>query len=259
MKKTIVFLAVSAMFLCRVSADELEDAVKFHVPFEDSCDAVVSEGAEKGDPAGNPIFVDGVYGKAIRSGSGGSAIRFMREENLDFDNPGTVNVWFKIDCEHGTQGPAIPFWGVGADPQKGILTVGVLNDPMKLCPCRRQIGFLFISKKRPKYAKAYSVNSGARRICSGWHLMSTAWYGSKLFVSLDGSPYRSFELEKPLSNEELGYQKRFGVGWSYDRWSFELDEFTIYGKKLSDAEIEKIYEDGMKKIEGEKKDVKTEK
>lgn len=259
MKKTILLPALSVIFLNCAFGNELDDAVKFHVPFETSCNAVVSEGEEIGAPAAKPVFVDGVYGKGIHTGKGGSAIRYMRENNLDFDNPGTVNVWFKIDCEHGTQGPAIPFWGVGSDTQKGILTVGVLNDPMKLCPCRRQIGFLFVSKKRPKYAKAYAVNSGTRRICSGWHLMSAAWSGNRLFVSLDGTPYRSFELEKPLSNEELGYQKRFSVGWSYERWPFELDEFTIYGKKLSDAEIGKIYEDGMKKIEGEKNDVKAEK
>jgi hypothetical protein len=248
--KAFFCLAVCAVFLGSAAGDELEDAVKFHAPFENSCNAVVSEGDEKGSPSEKAVFVDGVYGKGIRSGKGGAAIRFMRENNLDFDNPGTVNVWFKIDCGHGTQGPAIPFWGIGADPQKGILTVGVLNDPMKLCPCRRQIGFLFISRKRPKYARAFAVGTGARRICSGWHLLSAAWSGNKLFVSLDGVPYRSFELEKPLSNEELGYQKRFGVGWSYERWPFALDEFTVYGKKLSDAEIRKIYENGMKNIGG---------
>ena len=253
MKKTIVFMAASAMLLWRVSGNEPEDAVKFHVPFENSCHAVVSEGDEKGAPGGKPVFVDGVRGKGIRSGKGGTAIRFMRENNIDFDNPGTVNVWFKIDCEHGTPGPAIPFWGVGADDKRGILTVGVLNDPMKLCPCRRQIGFLLISRKRPKYAKAYAVTTGSRRICSGWHLLSSAWSGNKLFVSLDGVPYRSFELEKPLSNAELGYQKRFGVGWSYERWPYVIDEFTVYGKKLSDAEIKEIYENGMKNPGGENK------
>ena len=251
--KTVVFLAACAMILSSVSGDELEDAVKLHVPFENSCNAAVSEGEEKGAPAGKVIFVDGVYGKGIRSGKGGTAIRFMRENNIDFDNPGTVNVWFKIDCEHGTPGPAIPFWGVGSDDKRGILTVGVLNDPMKLCPCRRQIGFLFISKKRPKYARAFGVKTGQRRICSGWHLLSSAWSGNKLFVSLDGVPYRSFELEKPLSDEELGYQKRFGVGWSYERWPYALDEFTVYGKKLSDDEIRKIYENGMKNIGKENK------
>jgi len=251
--KIPIYLAVSTAFLSPVLGDGLEDAVKFHVPFENSCHAVVSEGDEKGSPSGKVLFVDGVHGKGIRSGKGGAAVRFMRENNLDFDNPGTVNVWFKIDCEHGAQGPAIPFWGIGADDKRGIMTVGVLNDPMKVCPCRRQIGFLLISRKRPKYARAYAVTTGERRICSGWHLLSAAWSGNKLFVSLDGVPYRSFELEKPLSNEELGYQKRFGVGWSYERWPFALDEFTVYGKKLSDDEIKKIYENGMKNIGGENK------
>ena len=61
-------------------------------------------------------------------------------------------------------------------------------------------------------------------------------------------------MEKPLSNEELGYQKRFGIGWSYERWPFALDEFTIFSKKLSDSEIKKIYDDGMANIEkGSKK------
>jgi hypothetical protein len=95
---------------------------------------------------------------------------------------------------------------------------------------------------------AFAVNSGKQRICSGWHLMSTAWSGNKLFVSLDGTPYRSFELDKPLSNVELGYQKRFAAGWSYERWEFAIDEFTVFGKKLSDTEIQKIYEDGMKNL-----------
>lgn len=231
-----------------VVGDELGDAVKFHVPFENNFNAIVSEGEEKGDPTGKKVFIDGVFGKAVRSGKGGAAIRFMRENNIDFDNPGTANIWFKIDCEHGTQGPAIPFWGIGADANRGIMTVGVLNDPMKVCPCRRQIGILLISKKRPKYAMAFAVNSGKQRICSGWHLMSTAWSGNKLFVSLDGMPYRSFELDKPLSNVELGYQKRFAAGWSYERWEFAIDEFTVFGKKLSDTEIQKIYEDGMKNL-----------
>ena len=250
----MIYLAVLALLSCNLIGDDTSDEVKLHVPFENNCNAAVAEGDEKGSPAGKTIFIDGVYGKAICSGKGGAAIRFMRESNIDFDNPGTVNVWFKIDCKHGSTGPAIPFWGVGGDANKSILTVGVLNDPMKLCPCRRQLGFLLISKKRPRYARAYAVNSGARRICSGWHLMSAAWSGNKLFVSIDGVPYRSFELEKPLSNEELGYQKRFGIGWSYERWPFALDEFTIYNKKLSDTEIKKIYDDGMKNLEkGNKK------
>ena len=247
MKKVIYFVFCS-IFSFNIIADEITDSVKFHVPFENNCNAAVAEGDEKGAPAGKSIFVDGVYGKAICSGKGGTAIRFMRENNIDFDNPGTVNIWFKIDCKHGTQGPAIPFWGVGGDANKAIMTVGVLNDPMKVCPCRRQTGILLISKKRPKYAKAYAVNSGARRICSNWHLMSTAWSGNKLFVSLDGTPYRSFELDKPLSNAELGYQKRFAAGWSYERWGYAIDEFTVFSKKLSDAEIQKIYEDGMKNL-----------
>ena len=254
MKKITSLFTAALVLGCifHLSADNLEDAVKFHVPFDGDCNAAVAEGDEKGDPIRKPEFHPGIYGKAILCGGKGTATRFIRKDNIDFDNPGTVNVWFNINTPCGSTGPAIPFWGIGADDKRGILMVTVMNDPMKQCPCRRQIGFLMISKKRPKYARAFTVGTGKRRICSGWHLISAAWSGNKLYVSLDGTSYRSFELDKPLSNAEFGYARRFSSGVHYTKWHYLIDDLTVYGKKLSDSEILAIYDKGMKQLESSK-------
>lgn len=242
-----ILISLTAIFSAGLLfSDELEDSLKFSVPYDGSPDAVLAEGAAKGAPAGKVQYIDGIYSKAIISGKNACAVRYMKADNLDFDNPGTITLWFKIDCPHGTPGPAIPFFGIGNSADKGILMLTILNDPMKICPCRRQIGFLFISQQRK--SKAYVVNSGEKRICSGWHLLSGAWSGNRLYVSLDGSPYRSFELEKPLSNAEFEYCKRFAIGANYDKWQFSIDEFRIYGKRLSDDEINSLYDNGMKNL-----------
>ena len=248
LKKYSQFLVAGLLFGTApyLAANELEEAIKFHVSFNGSCHAEIAEGNEKGDPTGKPVFQTGIAGQAVLCGKKGVASRFIRQDNIDFDSPGTVNIWFKLDVPCGSPGPAIPFWGIGADDKKGMLSVMVMNDPMKHCPCRRQIGYLLISKKRQKYAKAYTVGSGSRRICSGWHLLSTGWAGNKLYVSLDGTPYRSFELEKPISNAEFSYARRFGTGVNYTKWNYLIDEFTIYGKRLSDTEIKTLYDKGSK-------------
>ncbi len=238
----VLLFAAGAVF-----AENPEDSLKFSAPLQTSADAVLAEGSPKGEVRGKLQFTAGMGSeKALQGGKGGASIVYAREENLDLDTPGTITFWFKIDCEHGAKGPAITFCQIGSSIDKGILSLQVVNDPMTVCPCRRQIGFMFFSKARRH--KAYMVGTGSRRICSGWHLLSGGWAGNRLYVSLDGTPYKSFELATPVSNQEFSYIKRFGVAASSAKWNFAMSDFRIYGKRLSDAEIRSVYEAGMKKL-----------
>ena len=240
-------ILVLALSLLNLSADGgLDDFLKFHAPFDDSVEAVVAEGESAGKPVRKAHFTQGVFGKALKCGKGGTGVNYLVKDNLDLDNPGSVTLWFKIDCEHGTTGPAIGFFGTGYSTEKGILSLTVLNDPMKYCPCMRQIGFMLFSKRRK--TKNYTVLSGKNPICSGWHFLVGSWAGGKLFVSLDGQPCRSFEPDKPLSNAEFEYCKKFGVGSALDRWEYAIDDLRIYGKRLSDSEIKSLYDEGIKNL-----------
>lgn len=240
----MVFLTLSAFSLC--ADNGLDDFLKFHATFDDSVEAVVAEGESAGKPVRKANFTQGVFGKALKCGKGGTGVNYLVKDNLDLDNPGSVTLWFKIDCVHGTKGPAIGFFGTGYSTEKGILSLTVLNDPMKYCPCMRQIGFMLFSKRRK--TKNYTVFSGKNRICSGWHFLTGSWAGGKLFVSLDGQPCRSFEPDKPLSNAEFEYCRKFGVGSALDRWEYAVDDLRIYGKRLSDSEIKSLYDEGIKQL-----------
>ena len=255
--KARVFLGAFAalLFACLpLTAEEtLDDFLVFHAPFDGSVAPTVAEGETAAYPLRKAAFVPGIFGQALKCGIGGTGVNYMAKDNLDFDNPGTVTLWFKIDCACGTQGPAIGFWGTGNSAEKGMVSLTVLNDPMKQCPCMRQIGFMLISQRRK--TKSYSVfgGKGDNRICTGWHLLSGAWSGGKLYVSLDGQPYCSFEPDKPLSNAEFEYCRKFGVGSALDRWEYAIDDLRIFSKRLSDQEIQSIYNTGTRLLNKKEK------
>lgn len=216
-----------------------QEALSFKVDFDGNCEATIANGKAKAhEVRGKAQYLPGVKGQALVSGKGNACVIYECKDNLDFDKPGTVLLFFKANSDwHKNPQPGITLWGLGNN--NGYICVRIPNVPKNVCPCRRRFELLTLSIKGRK-DKAYTLQMPAlSRICRNFHMISIAWAGDQLFMSCDGQPYRSFKQPRPLANADFTV-KRFAVGHAYS--NFLVDDFRIYSKKLSDAEIQKIWE-----------------
>ena len=215
--------------------------------FEGDAAADLSIGRNVPQLRGKAVFADGINGgKAVKSGKNGSTIVYECKDNLNFDKPGTLMVWFKADTDwHKNPPPFIIFWGLGGGPQ-GYLGLRISRYPVKDCPCRRNLELWIYHKDPARKPKTLTLQPPENsKLCEGWHLVAMAWSGDQIFLSYDGKPFRAYKLDKPLSNADYSHFPRFALGFPDS--DFLLDDFCIYGKKLSDDELKKIYQQKTEK------------
>lgn len=196
---------------------------------------------------GKTAFTAGVNGgKALLSGKNGATIIYECKNNLDFDKPGTLMVWFKAaENWHKNPPPFIIFWGLGGGP-KGYLGLRISRYPVKDCPCRRNLElWIYHADPKRKPATLTLQPPTESKLCQGWHLVALAWSGDQVFMSYDGTPFRAYKLDQPITNADYKHFTHFSLGFQDS--SFLLDDFRIYGKKLSDDELLKIWQQGIKK------------
>jgi hypothetical protein len=238
-----IFLLFLITTISTVSAQNLpvaHDALLFKVDFENNCDATIANGNDKAyQIRGKATYLPGLDGKAILSGKGNACIIYECKDNINFDNPGSIVMFFKSNSNwHKTAQPGITLWGLGNN--KGYIGLRISNHPKNICPCRRTFELLILDVKGRKNKGYYLQMPALSRICKNFHMISIAWAGSNLYMSCDGQNYRVFPQVRPLSNQDFANSKRFAVGNTTS--SFLIDDFRIYGKKLSDEELSSIWE-----------------
>ncbi len=228
-----------------VAADDLT----LSVSFDNTTEADLANGrATHSEFRGRIIYEPGLAGQGLRIGKDAGCTLYDCKDNLDFDNPGTIVLWFKADNWHGNSGSRVSLWGLGNN--NGHIALAIASTPADVCPCRRPLEFtIFHSKKRRNVR--YTITPPALvKICHGWHMVSVAWAGEQLFLSYDGAPYKAFKLQVPLSNDEFAHCSRFAIGVNAG-WNFLVDDFRIYGKKLSDEELHQIWENGKTQVQAQ--------
>ena len=249
MKKSFIFAALLCTSLFSATAAEVaDDALVFAVDFDDTTDAVKSAGrATAAEFRGTKVFEDGVSGKAIRVGEKAGCPLYFTKDTLDFDKSGSIVLWFKADNWHGQKsGRGVGFWGLGNN--KGLILIQTASGKEGTCPCRQPLELYLLHSAKRKNVRHIITPPALTKLCQGWHMVSVAWDKEYISLSYDGAPYKSFKLQLPLSNEEFINCNRFAIGSNYNK-NYLVDNFRIYGKKLSDAELLKIWEDGQKNLE----------
>lgn len=191
---------------------------------------------------GKSAFADGLYGKAMICGKGGGALRYQRKGNMNFDNPGTVVFFYKpLDWEkdHNGKLPRCNFWAI--ESMKGYIGVQGANDPKNICMCERQLHIMLLYGKRIKNTVlTFNPVTPNTQRCKNWHMISFAWAGDKLYLKFDKEDLKQFEFPQQLKESDFPAND-FTIG-AASIWRYLMDEFMIYNRKLSDNELNSIFD-----------------
>ena len=251
MKKIlVVFAALCSLGLPAqgpVSEPKFEEDVSFYISFDDETpNADITDGKDK--PMAilgkkKCVFGDGIRGKALLCGQNGSAVRFFRKGNLDFDKSGTIVFFYKGAFKSLTSGPRVFFWGI--DSSRGYVGQQLSNDPKNVCPCKRNLHTVYLFGKRIKNKILGTKLSGGEAGCEKWHMISFSWAPGQISIKYDNEPGKSYQVPFNMTNADFPADQ-LTIG-SSSHWEYYLDEFTIYNRRLSDSELAEIYQCYFKK------------
>ena len=189
---------------------------------------------------GKQSFVKGISGYSLLCGKGGVKIRYSAPNNIDFDKPGTVSLWFFADnWQKGIGEPRIVFFAT--ECSKGYIGAETENDPKNISPLERKILLrILYSQVLPDCSLALpAIGIKADNM---WHLLVFAWSGNKIYMSMNGAPFSSKDFTKRISAQALP-SAHFSIGADASQ-NYLLDEVRVYSRKLSDMEIKAIWEKG---------------
>ncbi len=220
------------------------EALVFELDFDrDTIEAGLAEGGHQSILTfGKVSFRDGIRGKALFCGENGAKIRYRTAGNLDFDRSGTITLWFKpVEWDTAAHTRRTMFFGT--ESNSGYFGLQIANDPKTKKPYERDVHAMIMFSSviqnqtiiRPPFMAAGD---------DGWHLLSLAWSGNRVFVSRNGEPYSEREVSAPISKKAFP-SDHFSVG-ADSEWNYLLDEFRIYSRKLTDREIKQVYQEHKK-------------
>ena len=238
--------AATVLTLCAANAAEVKDpAIKLQLDFENNCNATISAGRKTpAEIRGKITYAPGISGQALDVNKNSGCPLYMTSGNLDFDKPGTIVFWFKSQNNwHKNPPSSVTFWGLGNT--KGYIGLRIrATGKTPVCPCRRPLTVSIFHSKLRRNVEYTLAAPALTRVCRNWHMAVMAWENNQLYLSYDGAPARAYKLEKPFSNAEFAHSNRFGLGIGPD---YLLDDFRIYGRKLSNDELKKLYDEGISK------------
>lgn len=189
---------------------------------------------------GKIVYQKGLRGKALLCGKNGAVLRYFRKGNMNFDQPGTIVFFYKpVNWEQDkvNKWPRLFFWGI--ESAHGYIGLQGANDPKNLCMCDRPFHLMLLYGKRLP-SKVFGLPAPGAKGCTGWHMMAFAWAGEKLFLKFDKTTMKQFDFPNQLTEKDFPADN-FSIG-SASCWSWLQDEFAIYSRKLSDEELNEIYE-----------------
>ncbi len=241
--KKITFL----LFFCLVlsaGAEEInyplfDDAVSFYLPFDRSnADAEISSGDFKPFlTLGKPVYSAGLRGKALVCGAEGGAFRYRMKKNLTFNRPGTLLFFFKgIDWEQH-QWSRVFFTGIEAS--SGYWGLQMSYGPKNICPCQRNLSLATLYSKKVPDKNFSIIKPMTPKSCDKWHMIAFSWAPGQLRINFDDKPGKIFDISFEFSDEAFP-AGGFSVGFSRE-WKYLIDEYTIYNRRLTQAEITEVY------------------
>ena len=246
MKKIVTLLAAAGMTLAAQAFPLFPESITFYHAFEDSAVADLANGKDRADVLRKPVFVPGLHGKAMLCGKGGGFLRFTRKDNLNFDKPGTILLFYKPqhwEADKGKKLPRLFFWAI--DNGRGYIGLQGANDPKHLCMCERPLHLYFLYGKRLP-SKAYEIPPLGKEGCKEvWNMLAFSWAGDKLYVKINDKPAKV--LSHPLGLKDSDFPADYFSIGAANFWNYLMDDFTIYNRRLSEDELNQIYKTALKK------------
>lgn len=241
----IFFTAHNLWALKAAPMPKFVDNVTFYISFDDqTLNADITEGNEKvATLLGKKAFVPGLRGKALLCGKNGAKVRYKRLDNLKFGQAGTIVFFYKGAFKSLTSGPRTFFWGI--ESTSGYIGQQLSNGPKNVCPCQRELNSVFLYGKRIKNKTIFTKLSAGKAGCEKWHMIAFSWAPGQLTVKFDKELSKSYTVPFDIGESDFPADN-FSIG-SNIHWEYYLDEFTIYNIRLSDAQLNEIYEMYLKK------------
>ena len=243
MKKLLLTALASAVLsavpVFAADAPLYPEAVTLYLNFDGKVDAAVAKGRAKPiQTIGKVEFKEGLRGQSLFCGKGGATLLYMRNKNVDFTKPGTIVFFYKpINWETEKYKGGAFFCGIQAN--NGALYFNVAHDPAKLCPCRRPVTLNFFNgAKIPSRLYPYYTNFPQAE-CAKWHMLAFSWEPGKLQISQDGKVWQSFPVAFTITAADFP-NPAICIGAS-SKWTYLLDEFTVYNRVLTSQELAAVY------------------
>jgi hypothetical protein len=234
----VIFVIVGSSAFCIPPSD-----ISFYNPFEDedSNNAQIARGsAVSRTPSGALQFVEGRYGKGILLYGKNQPLVYETAGNLDLAG-GTVAAWFKpLAWEKGDYFIRQFFLVVGKDPGCSLW----------LYKYHDRLSFLVEHNYEGKH-KVYVANAGDFDFKKGvWTHIAGTWDANRIALYVNGEYIAGKVL--PTENILRGFAETFQISGQNQApespADTALDEFYIFRRALSKAEIRQLYESGYEAI-----------
>lgn len=219
------------------------------IRFRASFDAEVEATFALGDAApvrvqGNIRFEPGRRGEAIRMGTraGGAELRYALRDNVDLTKPGAVAFWVAPLAwdESGAGDQYVRLVRIHAG--RGSM---LLVQRERRAAQRREERFLaglFATGASGVEGDRYlALSAGPRWAKRSWHLVVLTWDRTGFGASLDGEPIAWQPLPGALLERLVGDQGGAQLvlgGNTGEAWL--LDDLTVYGRSLTDADVRRL-------------------
>ena len=224
--------AVDAQGLMRVKS-----ALCFHASFDEGFDARFAKGEAAGRMVSlasdsGAVLVDGLRGKALRSGLGGATVRFPCEGNLQA-RQGTLSMWVRpLDWKGGGAGDkSHGFFKCGRE-DKGYWGI-------QLARQYQPAPYLVFFMAGYAWRDACHIHLGEEAgvwASDQWHWLVITWCEDRLAVYIDGRSAGARALSPPLSDRDRT-SVDFSIGKSGGDEATAIDEVMIFDRALSADEI----------------------
>jgi hypothetical protein len=156
---------------------------------------------------------------------------------IDFGASGTLIMWISPQNWSGKKTAEMPY----------ILPFVTTNEQITvMAGLQGQTTKIYAHVMLPDKKKIHlAVYGGAANWKDGsWHMLAVNWSSDSMGISLDGSEFITQALASPIPG---GPVKKIELGnASSGKPSLALEEFTVLNKKLSSAEIKKLYAAAVK-------------
>ena len=230
--------------------------VTFHAGFDDgTVEAAVGMTPDHSRSWKNYALCEGLFGKGLSRGQVGYS-QNQEQPLIDGDRPGTVVLWVRLNREQEPEirGSRISRWE-GGNTYFGVSgTNGTRLLVMKSADTRWNEGMACLYVCRQDDFGKLSTRMVSARLSYAdwetgtWRMIAAAWTADKLYVSVDGKPFAErpydFSLGKLAGSVcvKTSYwdEKRDRNATSLS--SSTIDEVTVFNRKLTNAEIDSIYE-----------------
>ena len=229
--------------------DPLAEHVAFHLSFDGSLDPDQSRGSNQiivgNHDKSRYEFIRGIRGKAVLGKKNVQSLRFKIKDNVDFAKPGSVAFWFN-PVNWAVQTPDTP--NQGKTQWKQTKTCGffastyhssgyiVLQRQTSHVPGNTKDVLMLVFPCFKNITKS-NVRTQLEFGRETWHHMAMTWDGLKYIVYVDGREVLSTLVPYKISSDKLGdcFVIVMNEGLAYD-------EFTIYDRQLSAAEVAGLFQ-----------------